>query len=175
MEPKTPTLSPDKDIRIDPDALDLEWLRQSNLTYRYARLLADARRDNERAKERLELVRATLRADIRKFPENYDMAKPTDVSVDAKILECGGYQEALGEFNATRYDMDLIWAAVNAIEAKKTALENLVRLLGMNYFSAPKEPRRLVASTEDPLPPPSPVREAVRNAVRERMIKRRRT
>jgi hypothetical protein len=42
-----------------------------------------------------------------------------------------------------RYDYDMSRSALSAIDSKKSALENLVKLHGQNYFAGPTIPRNL--------------------------------
>ena len=42
-------LNPEQDLKIDAEALDLEWLGQPNLFYRYSEALAKARKEAEKA------------------------------------------------------------------------------------------------------------------------------
>ena len=41
----------------------------------------------------------------------------------------------------TKYESDMAKGAVRALESKKDALENLVKLHGQQYFAGPKMPR----------------------------------
>ena len=55
------------------------------------------------------------------------------------------YKEASQELIDTKYKAEMVRAAVSAIEHRKDALENLVRLYGQQYFAGPKVPRDLSA------------------------------
>lgn len=130
----------EKDMYIDENALDIEFLEQPSLMTRYSQLLADARRDRDLAKEALELAKAEINLDIRDNPEKYGLEKVTDKAVEACILMEDSYKEAQKEFNDANYEVNLLFGVVSAIDHRKSALENLVKLHGQNYFAGPQVP-----------------------------------
>lgn len=135
----------ESDLRIDPNALDVEWLEQPMLFMRYAEELAYARTRMDRAKEKLDVVRAEVDNMVRKNPGDYfdEGTKVTNSAIDALVITNELYKEANDKLIEIRLEVELLSAAVRAMDQKKSALENLVRLLGQSYFAAPKEPRDL--------------------------------
>ena len=133
----------EKDTAIDPDALDVEWVQQATLMGRYAAHAANMKREMDDAKERLDVVRARLDMAIRANPGQYGLEKVTEAAVQSTILLQKEYTEQNEALSTARYEYDMASAAVRAIDTKKTALENLVRLLGASYFAGPKAPRDL--------------------------------
>jgi hypothetical protein len=47
-----------------------------------------------------------------------------------------------------KYEAEVLQGAVNAVDHRKDALENLVRLHGLQYFAGPKVPRNLSEERE---------------------------
>lgn len=137
------TIDYEQDVSINPDALDIEWLEQPRLMVKYAQLATQAKLKADRAKERLEVVKAELDKDIRTSPEKYDIAKLTESVVANTILLQPAYQAASEEYIRLNYEAALARYAVEAINMKKEALENLVKLHGMQYFAGPSTPRDL--------------------------------
>ncbi len=133
----------EKDVTIDETALDVEWLEQPRLTLKYSRLAAEAEAEYNRARERLEVVKAELDKDIRTNPDKYDIGKVTEVVVANTILLQDEYQAAKQNVIDAKHDWDMAKAAVFALQDKKKALENLVQLHGMQYFAGPTVPRDL--------------------------------
>lgn len=131
------------DITIDETALDVEWLRQPEKMFQYAKHAADCRRTVDLAKEALELEKAKLDRDIRTNPEKYELSKITESVVQSTILTQESYKEITEQYANAKYDYDVATAAVRALDQKKTALENLVRLHGVSYFAGPTVPRDL--------------------------------
>lgn len=140
------------DVEINPDALDVEWVKQASLFGEYCVEQATARDTADRAKERLEVYDAGLGLKIRANPAQFGLEKITESSVQAVILLDKEHARLSDELNAARYQLEVIAAAVRALDQKKSALENLVRLQGQNYFAGPSVPRDIgkewVASVE---------------------------
>lgn len=123
---------------IDESALDKEWLRQPELAYKYGRRAAESRKDLTDAKNNLEAVEAELAAAIRKDSEAYGLKKITDASVRSVLIAQTRYKNCVKTLTDAQFAHDVAVAAVSAIDHKKKALENLVDLHGMDYFSAPR-------------------------------------
>jgi len=133
----------EKDVNIDPNSLDVEWLEQPNLMLKYGRIAAQTKLDMDKAKEKLEVVKAELDKDIRLNPEKYDIAKLTESVVASTILLQPEYKEASEAYIEATYEFNMARYAVQAISDRKDALENLVKLHGMQYFAGPSVPRDL--------------------------------
>jgi len=139
----------EKDIRIEESALDVEWLDQSSLMFRYAQNAAECRRKLDLAKEALDFVRAELDKEIRTSPEDFGIEKVTEAVVQNAIITQERYKEANVNFINRKFEADIAQGAVRAVDARKDALENLVRLNGQQYFAGPKMPRDLSKERED--------------------------
>lgn len=131
----------EKDTQINPEALDVEWIRQPALVAKYAQASAYAKDAVSRAKDNLEVVKAQMDGEIRKDPAKFGVDKVTEAVVSATILKTGEYQLANDEYLKSKLSADLVQAATIALDHKKAALENLVRLMGQQYFAGPREPR----------------------------------
>jgi hypothetical protein len=136
-------LNYEQDVSIDEIALDVEWLQQPHLMYKYAKYQAETKKAMDEAKERLDFIKAKLEMDIRANPENYGLSKVTESAIASTILLQPEYQEASKKYIEARYENDVAATAVRAIDQKKTALENLVKLLSVSYFAGPSAPRDL--------------------------------
>lgn len=133
----------EKDVEIDETALDVEWLQQPRLMLKYGNYAAQKRQEMDLAKENLDVVKAQLDKDIRAIPGDYGIGKLTESAIQSAILTQEEYQEANQAYIKAKYEYDMAITAVRAIDQKKTALENLVRLYGQQYFAGPKVPRDL--------------------------------
>ena len=132
-----------KDVEIDQDALDVEWLEQPRRMHKYATLAANARFKLDLAKERLDIGRAEIDKDVRANPEKYGLKKDTETAVQNAILLTHVYQDLNAAYLDAKNELEIARIAVQAIEQRKDSLENLVRLHGMNYFAGPSVPRDL--------------------------------
>ena len=128
------------DICVDENALDQEWVLQPRKYFRYAAKLADARRDLDQSKTEVELVKAELELAIRSNPEKFDLQKVTEAAVTATVLSQAEYGRARQAALDAKHTVDVLEAAVTALEHRKRALEGLVQLRLANYFSSPKAP-----------------------------------
>lgn len=129
--------SVDFDPTIDPMALDKEWLNQPNLYFHWAVKAADAKRKMDEAKAELEVEKASLMRLISLNPAEFGLAKGTDAMVTGAVLEQAEYKAALRGFNEAKHLAELYGVVLSTLDHRKRALENLVELHGMNYFSAP--------------------------------------
>lgn len=138
----------EEDIRIDESALDVEWLLQPELMMNYSREAAKARKRVDKSKEALDVVKAELDRDIRSNPENYGISKITESVVSNTIILAEEYQEAAKDLIQAKYEADLTSSAVRAVEQRKNALENMVKLHGQQYFAGPIEPRNITREAQ---------------------------
>ena len=131
------------DIVIDESALDVEWLEQPRLFLHYCRNEHEKRREMDYAKERVDVVKAGLDRKIRANPDHYDIARISEMAIENAIKMEDEFQEINKKFIETKYEYGMSIAAVRAFDQRKTALENLARLHGQQYFAGPRIPRDL--------------------------------
>lgn len=137
-------MNPIEDLEIDPNALDNEWLNIAHLNHQYGEASADAKRDMEGAKEAVDMIMATVGLEIRRNPKKYNLEdKITEGTISATILLDSRVQKAKQVYATKRHEYDVVQSAVWAVKAKESSLENLVKLLQMDYFAGPREPRKL--------------------------------
>jgi len=132
----------EQDIRININALDDEWLNQPALYMKYSEFASKAKHEMDQAKEELDVTKAETDLAIRENSKKYtELEKITESVISSLITLDQDVRNAVQKFNQAKHDYDILNSAVWAFEQRKTALENLVKLLGQEYFSAPKEPR----------------------------------
>jgi hypothetical protein len=130
-------------FNLDENRLDDEWKEQPKLYFRYAKRLANAKAEYEQKKAERDVVAAELDRDIRADPAAFEMPKITEGAVEKTILLQKRYQDITGQVLKARHTVDIVQAAVDALDHRKKALESLVHLFSMNYFSQPVGPRGL--------------------------------
>lgn len=138
----------EKDMFIDDSALDVEWLEQPSLMFKYSTYEAEKEREKDLAKEALDLVKADLDRNIRENPDKYGIAKVTETVILNTIITQDEYKEAYHKFLDIQYEYNIAKVAVRAVAQRKDALENLVRLHGQQYFAGPRVPRNLKEEVE---------------------------
>uniref|UniRef100_A0A6M3K1C3 Uncharacterized protein n=1 Tax=viral metagenome TaxID=1070528 RepID=A0A6M3K1C3_9ZZZZ len=150
----------DKDISVDPLQLDVEWAKQAQTFHRYAEQAADARDLMERQKEKVAVLEAELGLAIRSNPTKYGLEKVTEGAIQSKILLDSSRKEAMEKLATLIHRHELLSIAVRSLDQKKSALENLVRLQGQNYFASPSVPRDIGSEW---------AKEVERNAARDKV------
>ena len=136
-------LNYEQDLHIDETALDLEWLGQAQLMLKYTEASASARREVDRLKELLNVKRAELDNTIRSHPDSYNIDKITETVISNTIIMQSSYKSLQTLLIDAQYEWQMMQGAVSAVEQRKQALENMSRLLGLQYFAGPKAPRDL--------------------------------
>jgi len=126
-------------LEIDMNELDVEWGQQPKYYHEYAIQRAQAQRKLDEAEAELKVVKAEVDRAIRDAPSKYNLAdKPTEASIASTIFLQPRYQKAQSIVIASQEHVNIIDAMVRSLDHKKAALENMVRLHGMDYFSSPK-------------------------------------
>ncbi len=125
-------------LDIDENVLDEEWIGQPRLYFKWARRLADARIVLDTSKSNLDIVKAELDIAIRSHPEQYGLTKITEAVVATAMPNQAKYQSALEVLRHDKHSVDILSAAVTALDHRKAALGKLVDLHGQNYFSSPR-------------------------------------
>lgn len=132
-----------EDMTIDEGALDVEFLRHPSLVRKYSEELEYCNDRLKRAEQKLKLVRSELILEA-KSGEVRDLgAKPTDMVVEAYYRTHPKHIDAKEDYLDAARDAEAAYNAVFGLRVKKDILENLVKLMLANYFSAPTEPRNL--------------------------------
>ena len=75
----------EKDLKIDVDALDIEWAEQPGLMLKYTKIAAEARMELDESKERLGIVKAGVDLAIRSDPEKFGIVKITESAIQSDL------------------------------------------------------------------------------------------
>ena len=125
-----------EDLKIDKFRLDDMWENHPSVFADIYEREVEAQFERDRAKEKLDLIRAELdqsiRADFAKSNE-----KITESSIANKILLHKDYQEANSKFLESVKTAKHIAVGREAFEHRKKALEKLTDLFLSNYWSVP--------------------------------------
>lgn len=128
----------EEDLRIDPNYLDAEFLNHSMVFMKYAKESANANRTAKQTEENVKTIRSQIIKTLKESGE-----KHTETTLEAGYRLDPGYIQAKQEWIEATFYADLCNNAVFAMQSRKSALENLIRLHGQEYFSTPQEPRDL--------------------------------
>lgn len=117
-------------VQIDEMRLDEEWLNQPEQVHHFSKELANARLRSDQAKADLDLTKAELYNEVSNSTE-----KMTEKAKEAAVISHPKHGDAVDELNQARHDQAVMQAAIDALEHRRRALENLVTLHGMNYYA----------------------------------------
>lgn len=129
-----------KDVYVDPFALHKESRDQPALMKKYTGILADAKKEVDRISEKLAVCKANLDKKIRKKPEKFGVDKLTENIIFSTIIIQKKYREIMAELIDAKHEKEVASGAVTAMEHKKSSIELLTKLLGMDYYAGPSTP-----------------------------------
>jgi hypothetical protein len=135
----------EKDLRIDADALDLEWIGQATLSMKYVKHFAQCRKRLTNAEENIKVIRAELIQKANSDPVRFcKKEKPNAADIEAYYRNHPRHKEAKDEWVEAQYEFTMAEGAKNEFSfTRKAALENMVTLHGQNYFAGPSMPLNL--------------------------------
>lgn len=131
-----------RDIDVNKDNLEEEWLLHPSLYLHYSCEYSKAFTKKEELKQKLEWISAKLDLDIRKDYKKYGFtSKPAEGGIKNTIITNKEYQEMLINYNKALSLFTTMTGVKTAFEHKKHALANLVALKIGGFYS---EPRNIV-------------------------------
>ncbi len=135
----------EKDVKIDASALDVEWINQASLAWRYAKNAAYWNDQVRTLEEKKKTIRSRLIIQVNEDPKTLlGKDKPNSGDIEAYYRMDPEYQAAVRELNEALKEAEYADQAKNEIcFTRKKALEYLVILHGQQYFAGPSVPRDL--------------------------------
>jgi len=121
-----------EDLAIDPDNLVKEWQQQPGLYMKYATAHADAVLEKDRKWEALKVRRSQL---VKEAKEN---GASNAMQQEAYYRDHEDHKQLKDELAKLEYQVNILQGATVAFSHKRPALENLVKLLLSEFYSAPK-------------------------------------
>ena len=112
----------EQDLAIDPDSLDTEWLEQPRLMLRYAKHASKMKMEVERAKERLDIIRAGLDEKIRIDPADFGIVKLTESVISSTIITQVEFREGNEEFLEAAYEANMAQGGTPGIGREKDSI-----------------------------------------------------
>ena len=126
---------------VDEHRLAEEWVEHPSRVFYYASLAANIQMRLEEARRHDDVLRADLSLSVRKNPEKFGLQKTTEGLIEAIITADEAIQESAISIISLKNELDLVKAAVSALECKKKALECIVQLHATSYFASPRSPK----------------------------------
>jgi hypothetical protein len=131
----TEEINYEDDISIDKHRLDREFVTHPKKHMKYARLAAQATREEARAHERVKVIRSEIVTEI--LAEG---GKPTAQVIEARYRTDKRHIEAKEDLIKAQETAQLLNEAVIAFRHRKNSIEGLARLHESGYYSSPKAP-----------------------------------
>lgn len=136
------------DKRIDPEQLDVEWIENGDRYHDWAMLMVEAESVMAEAELEADRIKSDLALQCRKNPKDFELEKVTEEAVKAAVAIDPRYLKAQNAYLDARSRYNEMRAAVETMNKKETALVNLVKLHGQQYFCGPSVPHDLVTVWE---------------------------
>ena len=131
------------DLKIDKYSLDEELVNQPSLFMKWAEEYVFALERRDKAKEKLDIVKAEIDADIRNNPKDYGFdGKVTEAGISACIIQQEGYSKVNSELIEANKEVNIYAAAKEAMGHKKSSLAKLVELYLTDYWSEVPLPKK---------------------------------
>ena len=118
----------ERDMKIDPEALDVEWLRQPELGRRYAKHVAKLKKAMRMAENKVKVVKAELVRECNESPVKCTgKEKPNLIDIESYYRTHRDHQQAKQEWIDATYEAEYAEMAQKEISySRKASLENLV-------------------------------------------------
>ena len=127
-----------EDLELSMDKLDKLCCDLPTVMAEIGELTADAKRAMVRAEELVKTVRSELVLAVAREPNLLGpKIKPIKDNIEAYYRTHPKYTKAKDDWIEKTHDHDVLNGVVFSIQAKKVAIEMLVKLHGMDYFSKP--------------------------------------
>lgn len=126
-----------KDLEIDKYALDTECLDQARQFMVWSEGLADAMAERDRIEQKTKVMEAQTEQSIRNNPEGYG-GKLTEAGIKSYVITNPEVMQIREESIEATHKVNIIMAAKQAMEQRRSMLENLVKLYLSGYWADPK-------------------------------------
>lgn len=134
-----------QDKHIDEASLHIEWLNQSDITYKYVYHFSEAEKQARLAKKKMDFIETQLDEKIRKDPTKYGLEKTTDAVVKQAVIRQSAYQEAYENWIKAEYEKSVARGALEDMRERRKILEGLNYLYNTGYYSVPDADRNIVS------------------------------
>jgi hypothetical protein len=128
-----------KDLSIDKYSLDRECVSHSSLYFKYAEKFQEAKNEVSKMDDKLKLLYAEKNIEVReKF--NLKGVKTTEAMITAELEKDSEIIEMKNQLREMQKTANILGVGVQAMEARKSQLDNLVKLFCAGYYSTNTAP-----------------------------------
>ena len=129
----------DSILDIDKTRLDEECEKQPHLVWQYGALAAKAGKILDDAIASIKIVEAEVDGCVRECPADYGLEKTTDAAIKNAVLRSREYKDVINKVNTARRDLNMLNAANQALDHRRTSLSMLDGQQARGYFSKPHQ------------------------------------
>ena len=122
---------------LDPNKLEIDWILQPKLMREATDRRASVIYDIGEKKAEIEVKHAELKYDVRTNPETWGLEKVTEGAIQDCLADHEELLELNSELRKLEHQKELLKGLIDSLGDRKSALENLVKLHGQDYFSVP--------------------------------------
>jgi len=137
-EEERPEFDFNNDIAIDLDNLHHEWATHPSDRKRYADEISYLDKVVKKAHEKVKVTRSKL---IKEASQNKELKLTSADLREAYYREHDDHKKAKEELIEAEYNLSMSWNALNAMDDRKYALQDEVKLWIRNYYATPREER----------------------------------
>lgn len=134
-------MSYEQDIKINNNDIIGEILKQADIYYKYALEVEELKRGKDFIEEKLNIQKTKSIDNIRTNFEKYGLNKePSDSAISNGKLwyKDEDFLTAEKELFNAEYKLGVAQAAEQSVAMKKSCLEMIVKLMGMNFYAEPQ-------------------------------------
>lgn len=124
----------EKDLSINKFRLDEECLSHSSIYFKYAEACQEAKSEVSRADDNLKLVMAEKNLELRNYYAEKGV-KTTEALITADLEKSEEVQKAKAELREAQEIYGKLSVAVQAMDSRRSSLDNLVKLYVAGYYS----------------------------------------
>lgn len=124
------------DLEIDDSNIEQDWIELPGLLYKYGQALAKAEQEVNDCEEKIKTSRSQLILEISDKPKAFGLEKTTAQSIEACYRIQPEYTNLKKKLNKLTHEVSSIRNVVYSLNAKRTALESLTKLLLQEYYNS---------------------------------------
>ena len=131
-----------EDFELDAYNLENEVSKQADLTFKYGKGFARAKAERDKIKIQIDIVRAEITAKVREDHDEYGIRNLNEGAVKTVVEGEPELVKWKKKLIIWQEQCDILYAASNAISAKREAITGQIRLYSMSYYSDQTAPAK---------------------------------
>jgi len=138
IEEERPEFDFDNDVAIDLDNLHNEWATHAASRKKYADEISYLDKIVKKSHEKVKVIRSQL---LKEASQNKELKLTSADLRESYYRDHKDHKEAKDTQITSEYNLSMAWNALNAMDDRKYALQDEVKLWIRNYYATPREER----------------------------------